>query len=759
MDYAVITVKGIVQGVGFRPFINRLANQYNLKGRVYNRTGSIIIEIYGIKKDITDFYKAIIKEKPSSSYISQIEIQYSKIKRVFNDFSIAKSVISSEPKFVPPDLKICDLCKKELIDKSDRRYHYPFINCTNCGPRFSIILNTPYDRKNTTMKKFKMCKACFEEYKNISNRRYHAEPNACPECGPEVFLKYKNNKVLKGDKAIIYAKKLLKKGKIIAIKSIGGYHIACDATNNNAVLKLKLRKKRSDKPLAIMIETLEKIKKIAYVSLFEEVLLQSAAAPIVLLKKKNTKILSNEIAKGLERIGVFLPYTPLHYLLFDDEIFALVMTSGNISDEPIQYINKECFKILDDIVDCFLYHNRDINIPIDDSVIKPYKLDKNTNNFVFIRRSRGYVPLKIETGVYGKNSIGMGAFLKNTICLYDKSGAVMSQHIGNLENEKVYKYYKQTITDFKRFYEFKPQIIARDLHPDFLSSIYAEELGLKYKIKTIKIQHHYAHFLSVLAENKVFDEKAIGVIFDGTGLGTDNTIWGGEFLIGNFKEFERRGHFKYFKLPGGELAAMESIRPAVSLLSTFMDKKDIKKIFKDKSIDLILEMIEKNINSPLTTSVGRIFDAVAAVLGICYKSNYESHAPMMVEALAERFRGEGKIYKYMIIDKNDKFEVDISPMFQAIIDDMKRQDKKYIAFSFHKTIANVILNMVKLLSLDNGIKNIALSGGVFQNTVLLNYTIKLLKKNGFNVLLHKNLSPNDSSIAFGQAVFASINDL
>lgn len=757
MDYAVITVKGIVQGVGFRPFINRLANQYNLKGRVYNRTGSVVIEVYGIKRKITDFYKSIIKEKPPASHISQIKIEYPGKKKIFNTFVISESNISRETKFVPPDLKMCDLCRKELINKSDRRYFYPFINCTDCGPRFSIILNTPYDRKNTTMKKFKMCNACLKEYKDIMDRRYHAEPNACPECGPNIFLKNKKGKIIKGENAILLARYLLKKGKIIAIKGIGGFHIACDATNSKSVLKLKQNKKRSDKPLAIMVNNLHNIKKIAFVSFFEQELLQSIAAPVVLLLKKENNIISDEIAKGLNRIGVFLPYTPLHYLLFDDKIFSLVMTSGNLSEEPIQHINNECFKILNNVVDYFLYHNRDINIPVDDSVVKPYSLNKNVNNFLFIRRSRGYVPLKIETGFFGKNSIGMGALLKNTICLYDKSGAVMSQHIGDLENERVFKYFRKTIDDFIRFYEFKPQVIARDYHPDFLSSVYAEELAAKYKIKTIKIQHHYAHLLSTLAENKIFNERVIGVIFDGTGMGTDNTIWGGEFLTGDFKEFKRCGHFQHFKLPGGDLAAKDTIRPAISLLMNFMDIKDIKKYFRNEKLDLIIEMTEKNVNSPITSSVGRIFDAVSAILGICYKSTYEAQAPMMLEALAEKFKGNGKIYEYLIEDKNDMFEININSMLKNMIEDKKKYDNKYISFSFHKTIADIILNMVNILSDKYKIKKVALSGGVFQNTVLLGMTIKLLKKNKIDVLLHKSFSPNDSSIAFGQAVYASIN--
>jgi|DewCreStandDraft_4_1066084.scaffolds.fasta_scaffold11180_2 hydrogenase maturation protein HypF len=757
MVYAVITIRGVVQGVGFRPFIKRLADKFNLKGIVYNRTGSVLIEVNGTKPQINNFKGSILKEKPPAAFISKITIEYPEKQKLFKDFLIIKSKSFYEPKVVPPDLKICDDCKKELFAPENRRYLYPFINCTNCGPRFSIILNTPYDRKNTTMKKFKMCDLCQKEYKDVLNRRFHAEPNACSKCGPEVFLKGKNKKILKGYNAILKAKELLKKGKIIAIKGIGGFHLACDATNNEAVLGLKIRKKRSNKPLAIMTDSIDKIKKFAYVSDFEKDLLTSTAAPIVLLKKKNSKILSDEIAKNIDKIGVFLPYTPLHYLLFDNDILALVMTSGNIAEEPIQHINEECFRNLFNIADYFLYHNRDINIPVDDSVIKPYSINKKTDNFVFIRRSRGYVPVRIDTGIkISKNILGAGALLKNTICLLDKSGAIMSQHIGDLENERVFKYYKQTIDDFLRFYEIKPEIIARDLHPDFLSSVYAEKLASVYKIKTLKIQHHYAHLLSCLAENN-FYKKAIGVVFDGTGLGDDGNIWGGEFIIGDFKEYKRLAHFKYKKLPGGDKANRENYRMAISFLSEFLSKKEINKLYPDKDVDLILSMIERSINTPLTSSVGRIFDAVSSILNICHTATYEAEGPMLLESIANDFKGRLKIYDYDISQNNEIFEIDVKPMFINILCDLKKQNKKFIAASFHYTMAHIILDVAGLLYNKTKIKDIALSGGVFQNTLLLSQTINLLKKNKFNVLLHRKLSPNDSSIAFGQAVYAAFN--
>ncbi len=746
----LITIHGIVQGVGFRPFINKLAIKHKIKGIVYNKTGTVVIESSSSLNKLKSFINDIKTKKPPASVIESITLKRIKQKKEFKNFTIAQSKKAKEIKFIPQDIRICNDCLKELFNPKDRRYLYPFINCTNCGPRFTIIKDTPYDRKNTTMDKFIMCPSCKKEYEDIMSRRYHAEPNACPICGPELTLQKNTGQIIECEDILKETRNLLKKGKIIAIKGIGGFHIASLATDDNAVLTLKQRKKRTKKPFAIMSDTIEKIKKYAHISDYEENLLKSVAAPIVLLKKKNKNLLSEYIAEGLSRIGVFLTYSPLHYLLFDEDILALIMTSANISEEPIQYKNDEAFLNLKNIVDYFLFHNRDINIPADDSVIKPF--DKSS--FVFIRRSRGYVPLPVKLKKKSKDIIGVGALLKNTICISKENYAILSQHIGDLENEKAYNYFKETIQNFIKFYELKPESIVCDKHPDYLSTRYAEEFAKENKIKIYKIQHHYAHFLSCLADNN-FYEKAIGVIFDGTGYGDDGNIWGGEFLYGDYKNYKRVAHFKYMKLPGGDLASKETVRCAISFLSQFLNEDEIRKIYPDKNVNLILSMLKKSINSPFSSSAGRIFDAVSSLLNICQYSTYDAESPMLLESLAENYNDKEnfEIYPYDFFQNENSLVIDVLPTIKKIYSDKQKKSTEFISFSFHKTIADIILNTVKKISKIYKNKNVVLSGGVFQNTVLLSLTIDLLKSGGFNVLFHKNISPNDSGIALGQVFY------
>jgi len=750
----LIVVKGIVQGVGFRPFIHKLAEKYKINGIVYNKTGSVHIEINSSEEILKKFINDIKNKKPPACILESINFKKLKIKKSFRDFKIIESKKTKEIKFIPPDLRICEKCLKELFDPKNRRYKYPFINCTNCGPRFTIILDTPYDRKNTTMNKFLMCSLCDKEYRDINNRRYHAEPNACSLCGPEVILQDNKGKIIKTDDVFKKIKNLLKQGAIIAIKGLGGFHIAADATKDDVVFELRKRKKRTLKPFAIMSDTIEKIKKYAFVSKEEENLLKSEAAPIVLLREKENNLISKYVAEGLAHIGVFLPYTPLHYLLFDKDITALVMTSANFAEEPIEYKNEDAFLNLKELVDYFLLHNRDINIPADDSVIKPYN-----SSFVFIRRSRGYVPLPVKLNMTSKKDIiGVGALLKNTVCFIKENYAIMSQHIGDLENEKAYNYFTATIKNFVKFYELNPRIIVSDLHPDYLSTRFAEEYAKENKIKLLKIQHHYAHFLSCMAENNFF-EKAIGVIFDGTGFGEDGNIWGGEFLVGDFKNYKRVAHFKYRKLAGGDAANKESFRMGISLLSEFLSFDEIKRIYNDKNVELIHSMLKNSINSPLTSSAGRIFDAVASLLDICHISTYEAEAPMRLEAIAHNLKNKEKaeIYPYGLKENNDILEIDIIPAIKYLLEIKNKREKNLIAYEFHKTMADIILNIVNIISKKYKTKNVILSGGVFQNTILLTESLFMLKQNRYKVFIHKKLSPNDSSIALGQAVYAMKN--
>jgi hydrogenase maturation protein HypF len=764
---AEIKITGIVQGVGFRPFVHKLAEKFNLRGRVYNRSGSVIIEATGSKNSILAFYRSIETNKPPAASIDSVKIKYLKKNFKYTGFSISASKPSAELKAVPPDLAICPDCLSELFDKKDRRHLYPFINCTNCGPRFTIILDTPYDRKNTTMNDFRMCPDCAAEYENIKNRRYHAEPNACPVCGPAVFLKGQGMPGISGNKAMEIARKFLKQGKILAIKGLGGFHIAVDASNQAAVEELKKRKRRSNKPLAVMSDSIAKIRKYALVTPAAERLLRSSTAPIVLLEKRKNRIIAGGIAGGLAHIGAFLAYTPMHRLLFDEKITALVMTSANMAEEPIQHDNDEAARELKGIADYFLYHNRDINMPADDSVIKPYG-----GKSVFIRRSRGYVPEPIKVSASAKSVIGAGALLKSTVCFIKSNNAIMSQHIGDLENNRAYSYYKKTIDDFIRFYEIEPETIVRDMHPDYLSSVFAGEFASARGIPCLQVQHHHAHLISVLAENN-HAGKAIGVIFDGTGYGTDGNIWGGEFLAGDFSGFERLAHLKYMKLPGGDAAGREAYRSAISLLSGFMDEKQIRKMYPDYDVKSLMQMINKNINSPLSSGAGRLFDAVASLAGACDISTYEAEAPMRLEALAFGYKGRVRPYRFTVetplvgvsegetgtspVSTKPPFVIDLTPAIKQIVKDRKTRGSAYIAAAFHATMAHVIQDTVNILSKETGIRDVALSGGVFQNTILLEQAIKLLKKGGFNVLIHEKLSPNDSSIALGQAVFGSQN--
>jgi hydrogenase maturation protein HypF len=750
---ALIKVTGTVQGVGFRPYIHNLALKHSLKGIVYNTTGAVIIKTSGPKKKLEAFVLAIKPGKPAASEIKKVSVKYSSKKLPYKNFSIAASEPDSGLKTVPADIALCAQCAAELNDPRDRRHNYPFINCTNCGPRFTIIKDLPYDRKNTVMNEFVMCGECAREYKNPKNRRFHAEPIACPSCGPNVFLRGTEGGLIHGAEAIIAAKNALKKGMIVAVKGLGGFHLAVDATNSGAVEELKFRKKRTNKPFAIMSATVEKIRQYCEVSAYEESLLKSPQAPIVLLRKKKNNIIADNVSPGLAHTGVFLSYTPLHALLFDEDIDALVMTSANLAEEPLQYVNEKAMFALSEIADYFLMHDREIHTRADDSVIKPYAKDK----FVFIRRSRGYTPAAIELGKKLPQAIGVGALLKNSPCFIKESSAIPCQHVGDLENEESYAYFTETLSNFTRFYGIKPAAIGCDRHPDYLSTRFAEEYAQAHKIPLVKTQHHYAHFVSVLAENS-FRGDAIGVIFDGTGLGDDNNTWGGEFFTGSLSRCRRAGHLKYRRLPGGDAASGDPRRSAISILSEVMDEKQIGKIFPSKDTPLLLKMLKDNINSPLSSSAGRVFDAASALLGACTNSTYDAEAPMKLEALAHFYTGDkaDKPYSYDITKTEGKLIIDLAPAFMDMFKELPDRTPEYIASAFHITMAHAVNETCNKISSTTGIETVALSGGVFQNTYLLCEVITLLKKSGFNVLIHNKLSPNDSSISLGQAVRAAM---
>ena len=748
-----IIIKGIVQGVGFRPFIHKLVKNYNLSGWVLNSNQGVEIDIEGKTEELNNFIGDIKKKLPPLARIEKIEVNQLPLIG-YKGFNIKKSIVKEEDGFVlvSPDISICKDCLQELFDPHNRRFRYPFINCTNCGPRFTIIKDIPYDRGKTTMNNFKMCSLCQSEYDDIENRRYHAQPNACADCGPQVSL-YQNKKKLEGIDPIEKAVKLLEEGKIGAIKGLGGFHLACDATNNKAVARLRRLKNREAKPFGIMSFNLEKIKQYCKLGKKEEEWLINRARPIVLLKKKEDSLISSLVAPRNNYLGVMLPYTPLHYLLLKDNFTALIMTSGNITDQPIIGDNQEALEKLDRIADFFLLYNRDIFNRCDDSVLKIINGDN-----VFFRRSRGYVPHPIILDFKLKEVLALGGELKNTISFSKENYVFLSQYLGDLKSVETLNFLKESIASLKKMFRINPKIIACDLHPDYLSTQYAEETRAKKGLRVVKVQHHYAHIVSCIAENNI-KEKVIGVAYDGTGYGDDGNIWGGEFLLCDLKEYLRVGHLKYYPLPGGDKAIMEPWRMAYSYLYSIYGSRakkiniDFNRRMDYDKLSIIEKMIDKNINSPLTSSCGRLFGAASSLIGIRDEISYEGQAAMELESFCAS--GIKERYNFCICKEGDEFIIDPQEIFIDIITDLKEGiDKKVMAAKFHNTVAEFTLNLCGKIKKSTGINKIALSGGVFQNRYLTERIISLLEKDDFQVYIQRKVPPNDGGISLGQAVVA-----
>ncbi|MEN3190066.1 MAG: carbamoyltransferase HypF [Atribacterota bacterium] len=749
-----IIIKGIVQGVGFRPFIHKLIKNYNLSGWVLNSNQGVEIEVEGEEEKLNSFIDDITEKLPPLARIEEIEVVRLPLIG-YKGFFIKKSKAREENSLVliSPDISICKDCLQELFDPQNRRFQYPFINCTNCGPRFTIIKDIPYDREKTTMSVFKMCPQCQSEYDNLENRRYHAQPNACAHCGPQVFIYNKDRKKIKNVNPIEQAVKFLQEGKIGAIKGLGGFHLACDATNDQAVLRLRNLKKREAKPFALMSFSLEKIEQYCDMEKEEKELLQDRARPIVLLRKKKDSLISSFVAPNNNCLGVMLPYTPLHYLLLKDNFLALVMTSGNFSEEPIIGDNQEALERLDKVVDFFLLYNREIFNRCDDSIIKI-----TNHNSVFFRRARGYVPDPIALDFRLKEVLAVGGELKNTICFSKGKYIFPSQYLGDLKSCGALNFFEETIEKFEKIFRINPQIIACDLHPDYLSTKYAEEMGVKRGIEVVKIQHHYAHIVSCMAENNV-RERVIGVAYDGTGYGDDGKIWGGEFLLCDLKKYFRIGHLRYAPLPGGDKAIAEPWRVTYSYLYSIYGKKvkELKIGFIQRQnhnkLSIMEKMIEQKINSPLTSSCGRLFDAVSALIGIRDEVSYEGQAAMEMEAICISGIEEG--YGFDIYKENKEFIVNPENIFKEIISDLKNGvGKGVIATKFHNTVADFTVDLcVKIREITN-LNKVALSGGVFQNRYLTERIIFLLEKEGFQTYIQRKVPPNDGGISLGQAVVA-----
>jgi hydrogenase maturation protein HypF len=774
---ASISVHGIVQGVGFRPFVYGLAVKHDLKGWVYNTSEDVRIEVEGDAEAIAQFELELRTKAPPLAHIEDITVECVP-PAGYDRFEIRHSQ-AQEGKYqlISPDVATCKPCLDELLDAGDRRYRYPFTNCTNCGPRFTIIEDMPYDRPKTTMRYFQMCPRCQAEYDNPLDRRFHAQPNACPECGPRVELLDSEGNLMADPDPLAAAGQLLREGKIVAVKGLGGFLLACDATDDTVVRMLRDRKKRSSKPFAIMVAGVEAAREHCYVSAEEEKLLTSPQSPIVLMKWREDSLVSREVAPNLLFLGIMLPYTPLHHVLLRDARLPVVMTSGNLSEEPIARDNDEALRRLDGIADYFLVHNRDIYSRYDDSVAM---VERGTSQVV--RRARSYAPYPIHLPFDARQVLGCGAEEKNTFCLTRDNYAFVSQHIGDMENMETLEHFDATISLYKRLFHIEPGIVAHDLHPDYLATKYAQELAGS-GMKLVAVQHHHAHIASCMADNGL-ERPVIGVAFDGTGMGADGNIWGGEFLVADYGSFRRAGHLEYLPLPGGAAAIRRPYRTALGYLLTLLGEDGLSHDLPvvagadDTEVEVIKRQLERRINSPLTSSMGRLFDAVSALLGIRGEIDYEGQAAVELEMAAHAYCGgespsvragqlpggiddaicdSGEGYPFGIAEDDGMRIVRLKDLLSAIIEDLRQGvPGGRISAKFHDTVAQMTSQMCRLIADESGISQVALSGGVFQNRLLLRKTVRLLERGGFQVFTHRQVPCNDGGISLGQAVIADV---
>jgi len=744
------TVNGIVQGVGFRPFVYQLATRYRLKGEIANTSAGVSLHVEGLRTDIESFGRDLVGRCPPLARITDVAAVAAEFGN-FKDFTIAGSRSQeSVATLISPDVSICADCLAELFDPKNRRYRYPFINCTNCGPRYTIIDKIPYDRPNTCMRKFSMCVDCQAEYDDPANRRFHAQPNACAVCGPRVRLFDRSRKELDGVDPVAQAAALIKAGYIVAIKGLGGFHLAADAENDAAVKRLRQRKLREEKPFAVMSPSLAEIRAYAHIEAGEEAVLVSAERPIVLLRKRIPNCLSEQVAPRNRYFGVMLPYTPLHYLILACGFTALVMTSGNRSEEPIAIDNDDAFERLADIADYFLIHDREIYLRSDDSIVR-----RAAGAVRFIRRSRGFVPVPIFLQKRIPAVLACGAEQKNTICLTKGNQAFLSQHIGDLENLPAYNFFKMTIAHMQRILDIEPQIMACDLHPDYLSTRYVQEQASGLKIQ---VQHHHAHVVSCMAENGL-EGEVIGLAFDGTGYGTDGTIWGGEILIAGPQGFRRAASLSPVVMPGGASAIREPWKMALSYLYDAFGVAlwDLNlPLFGEidaKKIAPIVRMIAKKINSPATSSLGRLFDGVAALAGLRTYAFFEGQPAMELEMAA----GEAPATPYDYAwELDETYRVAPQPIVRAVVGDVEKGiSVAEISARFHATLIRLFADLCVAIRSDSGLNRVALSGGVFQNALLSGGLEQSLAAAGFQVYSHRQVPANDGGISLGQAVIAA----
>lgn len=764
-----LIIRGVVQGVGFRPFIYRLAQELYLTGWVNNSSAGVTIEAEGAPSSLETFLKRIRNEKPAHSFFQSFQYVFLD-QHGFETFDIRESNASETASaLIMPDIAVCPECLQELFDPGNRRYLYPFTNCTHCGPRYSIIEAIPYDRSNTSMKMFRMCQACQREYDDPSDRRFHAQPNACPLCGPHVEGWDQDGELLYGQQnAMAAAADVIMNGRIAAVKGLGGFHLMADAQNEKAVQVLRRRKQRGEKPFALMFPSLGMIEEICVVSNEERNLLLSFESPIVLLRRKKTPSsglkISEAVAPANPYLGVMLPCTPLHHIMMRCLQRPVIATSGNIPDEPICIDEHEAVERLHGIADYYLVHNRPIVRPIDDSIVRIM-----AHRLLVLRRARGYAPLPVFLKGYAISVLAVGGHLKNTIALGIQENVFLSQHIGDLDTVRSFKAFCETIQSIKNLYPAEIRLLTCDLHPEYSSTKYAETLGLPL----MKIQHHHAHIVSCMAENHL-EGSVLGIAWDGTGYGTDGTVWGGEFLKASLTDFVRAGHLRTFRLPGGEKAIKEPRRTALGLLLE-LDRENALVLFKDlptleafrpNELSILTTMVRNGMNSPVTSSAGRLFDAVASLMGLSQTVHFEGQAAMILEFLAGdepvedsySFDVQPSMHKNFTLSPQGSVDivipsavVDWGPMIYTLISDVRSGvSLSLIAAKFHNTLVEVALFMAKRTEE----KRVVLSGGCFQNKYLTERLIRRLSEEGFSPYWHQLVPPNDGGLALGQAVAA-----
>ena len=738
-----IRITGLVQGVGFRPFIYRIATHHQLRGTVENRNDGVKILVQGKNRNVEDFLIKLKTESPPASFIQSLEVAKKDFKP-FKDFRILKSKnLSQDITLVSPDIAVCSDCLKDM-QTQPHRIDYPFINCTNCGPRFTIIRDLPYDRPQTTMNEFRMCQRCDNEYHDVDDRRFHAQPIACNYCGPEYSLYLEGKEITGLSKILAVMEVMLNNGKVIAIKGLGGFFLACDALNSEAVNRLRKIKIREGKPFAVMFRDIEAVRKYAFVDEYEVGKITSWQRPIVLLKTRSELVPG--VSMGFPTTGAMLPYMPFHYLLFEKiGLEALVLTSGNLADEPIVIENEKALDIFLPGCDAVLTYNRAVHNRVDDSVTMLVNGKERP-----LRRSRGYVPAPVYLDMDVEGIVAVGAELVNCFCVGKGKQAILSQHIGDLKNLETYEFFLESFNRYKKLFRVEPKLIVCDMHPEYLSTKFALQTGLP----VFTVQHHHAHIASCMAEHGL-DTQVIGVSFDGIGLGDDGNIWGGEFLVCDLSDYQRVVYFDYHPMPGGDQATLNPWRMAVSYLySIFGHDLHALNLPFMKDLDpgmlkIIVQMIEKNVNCPQTSSAGRLFDAVSALTGICTVSTFHAEAPMRLEAAINSQSDESYDFVY-------NKTISVTPMIRQIVNDLQRSlPASYIAIKFHNTIVNIIYEVVTGLKSMFNINKVVLSGGTFQNRYILEKIEKKLERSGFQLYLHEKVPCNDGGIALGQIAIAA----